>query len=298
MIIDRKHRIPKWAAGHEEPLAIYLCNSELILYIVIIESIGNGDHRMADRTQQGVQSVETGLGLVGVLASLPGGVGLKALSQAADMSPAKAHRYLVSLIRTGMVEQEAATARYRLGPTAVELGLAALRDLDPVRLGGPILEELRNEIEDTVLLAIWGNKGPVVVRWEESARAVTTNVRPGFVMPLMTSSTGRTFAAFLPDNQTRALLSVEYVEHPERCKNWPAVLAETRDNGLGRINGDLLPGISALSAPVFNHQKEIAAVLSALGPSEVFDSHRDGKTASALKKAAHSLSIQLGVPSV
>src|SRR5437773_4510106 len=124
------------------------------------------------------------------------------------MPPAKAHRYLVSLIRAGLAEQDRESGRYRLGPLALELGLAALGAMDVLKSGAEVIADLRAAIDETVLLAIWGNKGPVVARWEESTRPVATNVRAGWVMPLANSATGRLFAAYLPPTITNPLLKL------------------------------------------------------------------------------------------
>ena len=244
--------------------------------------------------QQGVQSIEVGMALLRALAARGEPAHLKDLAADAAMAPAKAHRYLVSLIRSGMVEQDAASGRYRLGREALWLGLSALGGLDVMRLGDEVLEALRDEIDETVLLAVWGNKGPVVVRWAEAGRPVTTNIRPGSVMPMLNSSTGRTFAAFLPEALTAPLIREETEENPDLAAGYDAVLAETRACGLGRVDGDLLPGIAALSAPVFDHQGEIAAVMSTLGHRSQFDASDDGATAAALRRAAGGLSARLG----
>lgn len=246
------------------------------------------------KEQQGVQSVEVGMRLMRVLAAHPPLATLKELAAAAAMPAAKAHRYLVSLIRAGMVEQDHETARYRLGPAALEVGLAALAGLDVLRFGGETLAALRAEIDETVMLAVWGNRGPTVVRWEDSSRPLTVNVRPGFVMPLLTSSTGRTFTAFLPERQTRGMIAAELAGNPDLAGRWRETIAATRAHGLGRVDGDLLHGVSALSAPIFNHQDEIIAVLSAVGPQGIFDNSWDGPTAAALRAAAAGLSARLG----
>src|SRR5688500_15228170 len=123
----------------------------------------------------GINSLEIGLRLARVLGELGGAQALKDVAAAAGLPPANAHRYRVSLIRAGLAEQERESGRYRLGPFALELGMAALRDIDVLHFGAEVITDLRNEIDETVLLAIWGNKGPVVVRWEESSRPVATN---------------------------------------------------------------------------------------------------------------------------
>jgi DNA-binding IclR family transcriptional regulator len=257
------------------------------------------DQVRVPKAQQGVRSVETGMALLKALAArarIP--ASLSDLAGEAGMAPAKAHRYLVSLIRAGMVEQDRASGRYRLGGGALNIGLAALGALDVMRLAGEALERLCAAIDETVLLAVWGNKGPVVVRWEEASRPVTTNVRAGSVMPLLNSATGRVFAAFLPQAQTRAILAEETAEAPALAGDYEAILGETRSHGLGRVEGDLLPGVAGLAAPVFDHQGELVAVMAALGPQGQFDASWEGAMARALKDAAEMLSRRLGYRAV
>ncbi|HZY15532.1 MAG TPA: helix-turn-helix domain-containing protein, partial [Ramlibacter sp.] len=86
------------------------------------------------KERAGIQSVEVGFGLLQVLAEAAGPLMLRDLARAADMSAAKAHRYLVSFQRLGLVVQDSASTRYDLGPAALQLGLASLSRLDAVRL--------------------------------------------------------------------------------------------------------------------------------------------------------------------
>src|SRR5947207_10558930 len=219
----------------------------------------------------GINPLEAGLRLARALAALGGPQPLKDVAAAAGMPAAKAHRYLVSLIRAGLAEQEVESARYRLGPLALELGMAALRSVDVLHIGGEVITDLRNEIDETVLLAIWGNMGPVVARWEESSRPVATNVRAGWVMPLANSATGRLFAAHLPDAVTAPILKAEFARTPEAKRGYAARLEEIRARGLSRVQGDLLRGVASVAAPVFGHGGGIVGVIAALGPQGGFD---------------------------
>jgi DNA-binding IclR family transcriptional regulator len=249
--------------------------------------------------RQGVRSVEVGLRLVKLLAEKAQPLALKDLAAGAGMPAAKAHRYLVSLIRAGLAEQDRESGRYRLGPLALDFGLSALRQLDVLKFGGEVLADLRAAIDETVLLAVWGNKGPVVARWEESTRPVATNVRAGWVMPMVNSATGRCFAAYLPEAVTAPLLEAEFqvragLGPDAERERYPARLAEIRAHGLSRVEGDLLRGVASVAAPVFTHTGAIVAVLAALGPQGAFDVDWDGANARAVKAAAARLSARLG----
>jgi DNA-binding IclR family transcriptional regulator len=239
------------------------------------------------------------LRLAKLLAERAEPLALKELAAGAGMPPAKAHRYLVSLIRAGLAEQDRESGRYRLGPLALDFGLSALRQIDVLKFGGEALAELRAEIDETVLIAIWGNKGPVVARWEESNRPVASNVRAGWVMPLVNSATGRCFAAYMPEAQTAPLLEAEFLLRtglgPDDDRaDYPKRLAETRAHGLSRVEGDLLRGVASVAAPVFGHTGGIVAVIAALGPQGAFDVAWDGAYAKAVKQAAARLSARLG----
>jgi DNA-binding IclR family transcriptional regulator len=243
--------------------------------------------------RQGIQSVEIGVRLLRALADAAGALSLKDIALAAAMPASKAHRYLVSFGRSGLVMQDSVTGRYDLGPLALTLGLAALGRLSTARVGAWAAGTLRDRIDETVLIAVWGERGPVIIGWEESSKPVTVNVRIGSVMPLLTSATGRVFLACLPDDRTGALVAAE-LEGRAVVPDPARLIAEVRRHGLGRVDGDMLPGVGALAAPVRDHQGKLAFVLTALGPQGVFDSRWDGATAAVLREVAAAAGQRLG----
>ncbi len=161
------------------------------------------------KLRTGIQSIEVGFRLLQALAASPRAMMLRDLAAAAGMNPAKAHRYLVSFMRLGAVAQDPVSGRYDLGPFALQLGLAGLNRLDPVKKARPILSRLRDELDLTAGIAVWGNHGPTVVHWEESSHPVTVSLRLGDVMPMLNSATGRLYGAYLPRKQTLPLIERE-----------------------------------------------------------------------------------------
>lgn len=252
--------------------------------------------------RQGIQSIEVGGRLLEALVEQGAPMMLRDLAAAAGMPPAKAHRYLVSFIRMGLAEQLPGTGHYDLGPFALRLGIASLARLDAVRSASPVLAKLRDELNETTALAVWGNYGATVVRWEEARRPVTVNLRTGGVLPLLTSATGRVFAAFLPEAQTAPLLEQElaasarnpHASGPRSRKQLERLLGQVRRRRMSRVDGELIPGVAALSAPVFDHSGRLSLALTALGHAGHFDSRWTGGVAAALRAAAERLSGRLG----
>lgn len=254
------------------------------------------------KERAGIQSVEVGFGLLDVLARAAGPLMLRDLAAAAGMSSAKAHRYLVSFQRLQLVTQDVGSTRYDLGPAALKLGLASLSRLDAVKLARERIGALTAQIGHTLALAVWGNHGPTIVHWEESAEAVTVNLRLGDVMPLLSSATGRCFAAFVSRDAIAPMIREELAraqklgrkDVPGTMAEVKAVLDEVRKRGMARVVDTLLPGIVGFCAPVFDSDGHMVLGIVSLGSPATFDAAWDGAVERPLRAAAAQLSSDLG----
>jgi len=240
-------------------------------------------------TQRGIQSIEVGGTLLRALAHHGRPLALKDLAADAGMAPAKAHPYLVSFCKLGLIEQDAASGRYGLGPLAMQLGLISLQQLDPLALATPVIETLAATLGHTMALAVWGNRGATIVRVAEPPSAVHVAMRHGTVMSLCGTASGRLFAALLPKAMVQPLLKLE-----KRPPGFEATLLAVRDEGYSRVQDVLLPGISALAAPVFDGRGALALGLTAIGPTPIFDGRPGGELARSVCGAAAELSRRLG----
>ena len=250
--------------------------------------------------QHGVQSFEVGAGVLRAVVRGQRLMTLKDIAAAAEMPPSKAHRYLVSLIRSGLIEQDTMTSRYKLGPFALDIGLVALDRLDRVRLGLTAISELRERINETVGLAVWGDHGPVMVRWERPQRPITVNVVTGTSLPLLTSASGRVFAAWLPKSQTTAQISKElksraHLSSLNTRSEVDALLAKIRADGVAPVTQHyVFEGVQAVAAPVFNFKNQITMSIAVVGVEGMSDLSADSPLIKELKKAAEALSWGLG----
>lgn len=241
----------------------------------------------ADR--RGIQSIEVGGALLRALAHHGRPLALKDLAALAGMAPAKAHPYLVSFGKLGLIEQDAASGRYGLGPLAMQLGLISLQALNPLALATPVIERLAVACAHTVAIGVWGDRGATIVRVAEAPSPVHVSMRHGTVMSLTRTASGRLFAAWLPKAQTRALLRREKPE-----AGFDAVLDAVRAEGYAHVEDVLLPGISALAAPVFDGAGALVLSLTAIGPTPVFDARPGSALSVAVCDAARELSQRLG----
>ena len=251
--------------------------------------------------KHGVQSLEIGMGILRAMVNGQRSMMLKDIAAAADMPASKAHRYLVSLIRAGLVEQDPMTSRYDLGPFALNIGLVAIDRLDRVRLGLSAIAQLRDQVNETTALAVWSDNGPVIVRWERPRRPITVNVVTGTALDILTSASGRVFAAWLNNDAVNRLIARELKagDHlPPDLRTRADVdrlLQQVRTEGYSAISDYyLVTGVEAVAAPVFNFRNEITMAMLAVGVKGMFDMSLESPVVKGVKQAAAELSVRLG----
>jgi DNA-binding IclR family transcriptional regulator len=241
--------------------------------------------------RKGIQSIEVGAALLKQLAQSPKAMTLKELSEKSGMSAAKAHRYLVSFTRMGLTQQDSETGHYDLGPFALSLGLTKLARTDALAMARPVARRLRDELDLTVSLAVWGNRGPTLVFWLDAVHPIAVNLKVGSVMPIARSSNGRCFAAYLPEAIVAPLMPKE--DRPLLVQ----ATSEVLQHGAARAQSELLPGINSFSAAIFDAWGTPQVVMSLIGHSPQFAVPWSSKNLSRLLAETRQLSSDLGFKS-
>lgn len=256
---------------------------------------------MADE-RRGIGSIEVGGKLLQALVDNGGPLSLGELAKRAGMSSAKAHPYLVSYGKIGLIQQDPITARYELGAFALQMGLISLQMLDPVRIAIPEVISLSAQLGHTSAIASFGTYGPTIVFINESIQPIHVNIRAGSAMPLLRTSTGRVFAAYLPPKTVEQFLKDEQPGKPYfggqhksfSRQDIDRLLSEVREHGMSRAVDEPIVGITSVAAPVFDRYGAMILAVTAIGPSGTLDARWDGLIANDLKACADRVSAQLG----
>lgn len=250
---------------------------------------------------RGVQSIEVGGRILSALASAGRPLMLRDVAGLAEVAPAQAHAYLVSFRKIGLVEQDVQSGLYRVGPFALQLGLARLRAVDALNLTGAAVPAFADEINLMVTVTVWGSFGPTIVQVLEGTRQVHVNLRAGAVYSLTGTATGLVFGAFLPKATVQSHLdSVRGEDHTGRIgaevddDAFAKAIVEVRRRGYAVAKGSPIPGVNALSAPVFDHSGQLQLVITVIGPAASVDIAPDSALARRLIGFTGGLSNQLG----
>jgi len=186
--------------------------------------------------------------------------------------PSTAHRLLATLRHNGFVVQDHRGGAYSPGPRLTELGLAALGGMSITAAARPVLERLREELEETVSLVVLNGARACFLDSVEGTRPVRVSSRTGLVLPAHCASAGKALLAALspedlarryPDRRldyrtTRSINSWEQLEQE---------LEEVRRTGWATNFEEGDTGISAVAACIHDTGGTAIAALAIAAPS-------------------------------
>lgn len=175
--------------------------------------------------------------------------------------------------------------------------------LHAIRHATHVAVELAVRLDETIGVAVWGTHGPTILHWEPSSHPVSLNLRPGAVLPILRSATGRVFAAWMSDGQLEPLVRAEIEIAGGDGADVSSLLRELRqavrrdgmatlDQVSSFIDRSAVP-VSAISVPVLDRQGEILLALTVLAESDRLDCVPDGPVPVALRTCATEIERHL-----
>jgi DNA-binding IclR family transcriptional regulator len=248
------------------------------------------------KQSRGIQSIEVGYRVLLAIQAGPGAVALRDIASRAELTASATHNYLVSLIRTGLVQTDQ-RGSYQLGSAAVALGLTAIKSVAPFDAVRREALHLHETLGTGIAVLTWSDDGPVIIMKKEGLRRGPFELRNGHV-PMLTTGGGNVFIAYLDEKVTRPVALAELRAKDRPARECTAVLAEIRaevlKQGYSARRLETLPGYGALSAPVWDLNDDVAYALTLTGPAESLDFSAKGKHIPELLKSARRASQQLG----
>jgi IclR family acetate operon transcriptional repressor len=152
-----------------------------------------------------IASVDNALRLLKLFRGQPR-VRLSEASEYLGVAHSTAHRLMAMLAYHGFVRQEPESRAYTAGPALVEIGLAAVRELDIRLYARPVLEQLAATLGETVHLAVLEGGNVRYLDAVESPRALRVASRTGTALAANCTASGKALLAQLPADEATTLL--------------------------------------------------------------------------------------------
>ncbi len=207
------------------------------------------------------------LALLDVLARQPGPVPAAVLMRELGLPRSTVYHLLRELTDAGLAVHLPEERRYGLGPTALELGSAYLRQEPLARLARPVLARLVDRVGESGHLAVLHGREVLYVVEERALGRAPLVTDVGVRLPAHLTASGRALLAGLPAAQVRALFpsADAFVDRhgvgPRSLSALRRVLVEVRRAGWATENGEVSPGFSSVAAAAHDHTgRPVAAV--------------------------------------
>ena len=247
-----------------------------------------------------IKSVDKAMGILRELYRASRPMRISELAKNLELTPSVVSRIVSTLARGGLVDHDEETNRIQLGLGLALLGHAALgrRKLDYVAI--PVMARLSEEFREYISLSrlvegrvVMVRGGPVEVMRQDTF--ITA------VVPVHASAPGKLLVAWQPEPVLLKLLEARGMDAytPNTItsvRQFKDELAKIRREQFALDDEELVPGLRHVAAPIFDHDGNVIAALSAGGPRAKLNEEEVRRLRGALTNAGKQISRQLGYP--
>jgi DNA-binding IclR family transcriptional regulator len=248
---------------------------------------------------QGAQVVGRVASLLRLVGRKPDGSSIAGLVRESGLTRPTVHRLLASLAAEGLLDHDARSGNWILGPEIFLLGSVAAARFPFEDLARPSLRRLAEETGESAFYSIRRGHETVCVLREEGSFPVRSFVlHEGVRFPLGVASAGTAIMAFLPEEERDAILS-GWEQHAGGFATGHGLevvrgnLERTRLHGFAVNPGLVLEGSWGMGAAVFDQLGRPVGALSLTGIEPRFRPERQVFLGKLLMEEAHRMSSTL-----
>jgi IclR family pca regulon transcriptional regulator len=215
------------------------------------------------------QSLERGLAILGCFTPKRPVLGIADIADDLGMSRSTTHRYVITLVALGYLEQ-GASRKYRLGLRVTDLGMSALNSTGLREHAHPYLEELSRRTAYTTSLGMLDDVEVLYIDRVRSFRRgqgkIELNLHTGSRVPAYCSAMGKLLLANLPEAQQRDLIGQMKLTKrgPNTITSKKALreeLDEILEAGFAVDDQEFAADLYAIAAPVRNDARDVVATV-------------------------------------
>lgn len=226
-------------------------------------------------------------------------VGVSELARTLGMSKTVVHRVVRTLAAADFFSFDERTRRYRLGPGAVSVGLAAMAQMEVPRIAQPYLERLVASTRETATLSVRYGMQRMYLTQVLSPQEIHMSVQLGRLYPLYAGASSKAILAALDDEEIRDYLAKQplapltpiTIQDPERLREELEVI---RSRGYAVSLGERQQGAASVAAPVHEATGRVYGSISVCGPVGRLGVGKVEEYGALVREAAAEVSRQLG----
>ena len=219
-----------------------------------------------------VESLARGLSILSSFSEERPTLSLTDITQLLNLNKTTAYRLLTTLESLGYLQRDYQTKRYSPSLEVLRLGFVVLGGMEVKQVATPYLQELANEVTETVNLVVLDHHEVVYIDRVGGKHMVNVNRPLGSRLPAYCTSTGKSLLAFLPAEALEAALAATtWNKLTDTTLVTPEALQENlrlvRERGFADSNGEMIPELRAVAAPLRKNGGQVVATVNISVPS-------------------------------
>ncbi len=210
-----------------------------------------------------------GLKMLEAVAHSDGPRGVSELGRALGLTRSNAHRLLQTLSALGYVRHDAALGQYEATLRLFELGSAVVSRRDIRTVAQPLMQELRQRVDENVILSVRDGSEIVVLDRIEGTRTLRTYTPLGSRNPMHSTSAGKLLLAYASEdvlNEVMQRLEKFTARTITTSAKLRAELDRIRAQGYATAQAEWREDVGGVCAPIRKSDGVVVAALGVSGP--------------------------------
>jgi IclR family transcriptional regulator, pca regulon regulatory protein len=241
-----------------------MCEQMLDRFSFAVKGSSMPQKTQTKRKAEGMGGLAKGLAIVEAF-SIRGVMNVADAARASGATRAAARRCLLTLTELGYVEQSG--REFRPLPRLRGLGASASKREQLAQLAQPVLAQGRDELAESVSLAVLDDDKAFFIARAEAEHIVSTGVRIGAHLPAYCSATGRVLLSQFADREVLRRLGQKplpqrTVRTLTKVNDILTEIRSVREKGYAISDEELALGLRALAVPICGPNGEIVAAVS------------------------------------
>jgi IclR family transcriptional regulator, acetate operon repressor len=255
---------------------------------------------LRERPDYVLGSVDNALRLIWLLRDR-GALRVSEAAEALDTSRSTAYRLLAMLEYHRFAQQDPETKIYAAGPGLLEVGLSVLGSIDIRAVARPALEQLVEDVEETVHLVTLHGSSVLFLDSVETPRSVRVGARVGNVMLAHCTASGKAILAQLKPEQLHQLYPKERLTQMTprsllTLRELEAELDAIRTRGYATNFGESEADVAAVAVAIGGQPGNRRASVTVSAPIGRLDRDRVEEIAAATRRCADEIERRSSAP--
>jgi DNA-binding IclR family transcriptional regulator len=221
------------------------------------------------------------------------------ISKLTGFHKATTSRILSTLVDYGLLAHNDERKKYSLGPLTYRLGLSRGNQSIQgfVALSSPLIDRLRDSVNESISLEVWSGRGTIACYFAESRDPLRVSMVEAEVLPLHAPAGAKAILSYMHKEQVSKLLEYEFDALTENTltskSELLARLGQFHQQGYATDNQELHLGIYAIGVPVFDYVGKPKAAVCMVMPAARITPEKEAEAVMCLKRTATDISNEL-----